>query len=84
MRLYAFILSFFALSTALAAEPVLPRYDLQVKIDTAAHHVDLTQTVTWTNNSHNASRELVLNFYPQYRIPEGTISSWPRRSKSCG
>ncbi|CAN5306945.1 hypothetical protein BH11PLA2_BH11PLA2_30740 [soil metagenome] len=71
MRLYAFILSLFVLSTATAAEPTLPRYDLQVKIDTAAHHVDLTQTVTWTNTSKNASKELVLNFYPQYRIPEG-------------
>jgi hypothetical protein len=49
----------------------LPRYDLKLTLDTVHHTADLTAVVTWTNRSTKPARELVFNFYPQYRVPDG-------------
>lgn len=49
----------------------LPRYGLKINWDTAQHKVDLQQTITWTNRATVPTSEIVLNFYPHYRIPEG-------------
>src|ERR1041385_8410573 len=39
----------------------LPRYDLAVRVDVAAGHVDLHQQVTWTNRHERLATEIVFN-----------------------
>ncbi len=51
----------------------LPRYDLDMTFDTKNHRVDIRQRSTWTNASQVATDQLVLNFYPRYRIPKGDV-----------
>ena len=59
--------------TARAAEvpPLLPRYDLNLRLDTDAHRANINLTVTWTNTTCRPTDQLVFNFYPHYRIPQG-------------
>ncbi|MDB5309732.1 MAG: Peptidase family [Gemmataceae bacterium] len=58
-----------------AAEPhppaQLPRYDLDVSLDTASHRVHIRERVTWTNPTTHPVADLVFNFYPHYRVPAG-------------
>src|ERR1019366_1006678 len=48
----------------------LPQYDLDILLDVAAHHVAVRQTVTWTNTTQVAARELVFNAHSHYSIPK--------------
>ena len=50
--------------------PDLPRYDLSIDIDPAAHLTAFRAKVTWTNPSTRPTRELVFNFYPMFRVAE--------------
>ncbi len=48
----------------------LPRYDLAIDLDTTAHRVTVREVVTWTNQSHLPTNELIFNVYPHYKLPE--------------
>jgi hypothetical protein len=73
--------SFFLIVSATTAVPLcaapppvpadLPRYDIQLKLDTNAHLATFTETITWTNRSSRPTDELRINFYPHYQIPDG-------------
>ena len=58
---------------ACAAEPSahLPRYDVDLVLDTHTHRGELRQRVSWTNPTNRPTNELVFNFYPHYCVPEG-------------
>ena len=49
----------------------LPQYDLTVKLDTEKRLATVHQKTTWTNRSDRPTKQLVLNFYPHYQIPDG-------------
>ena len=49
----------------------LPKYDLDVVIDVQQKRVAFKQRVTWTNTTQTPTRQLVFNFYPLYKIPDG-------------
>jgi hypothetical protein len=49
----------------------LPRYDLDIRLDTAGRLVTFRETITWTNPAAKPAESLVLNFYPLYRVPNG-------------
>ncbi len=51
--------------------PILPRYDLDLTLDTVAHTAKLRQLTTWTNTTRTPTTELVFNFYPHYSVPKG-------------
>ncbi len=48
----------------------LPQYDLAIKLDTAKCLATVHQTTTWTNRSDRPTKQLVMNFYPHYEIPD--------------
>ena len=54
-----------------AAEPppILPRYDLDLTIDTVRHTAKLRQVTSWTNTTKMPTSQLVFNFYPHYSVP---------------
>jgi hypothetical protein len=54
-----------------AVPPHLPQYDLFVRLDTDKHEAHVRQRITWTNKHTRPANELVVNFYPNYRIPDG-------------
>lgn len=62
-------------ATLRAAPPAvpadLPKYDVQLRLDTTAHVASVTERITWTNRTPRPTDELHVNFYPHYRIPEG-------------
>ena len=49
----------------------LPEYDLAIKLDTEKRRATVFQKTTWTNRSDRSTKQLVLNFYPHYQIPDG-------------
>ena len=49
----------------------LPRYDLDITVDTAARKATLRERVTWTNHTKSAVNHVAFNFYPNYRVPKG-------------
>ena len=49
----------------------LPKYDLDIVIDVPQKRVEFKQRVTWTNTTQTPTRQLVFNFYPLYKIPDG-------------
>src|SRR4051812_15530557 len=51
----------------------LPRYDLDIKLDTDAHTVNVRERVTWTNRHQRPAAELVFNVYAYYRPTKGDI-----------
>jgi hypothetical protein len=51
--------------------PGLPRYDLDLTLDTNHHTAHLRETVTWTNTTRTPTNELVFSFYPNYQVPRG-------------
>ncbi len=73
LRLIAVIsvLLMFCLRADAAVPQTLPRYDLQLTLDTTLHKADFRMIVTWTNRSTKPTNEIHFNFYPQYRIPDG-------------
>jgi hypothetical protein len=70
---FAGLLAFAPACPARAADTPqpLPHYDLNIRLDTVAHRANVHLLITWTNPAHRATSELILNFYPHYRIPEG-------------
>jgi len=54
-----------------AEPPVLPRYDLDLTLDTSLHKATLHQVVSWTNTTKTPTDHLIFNFYPHYSIPKG-------------
>src|SRR5580704_17176140 len=51
----------------------LPRYDLAIKLDVAAHLVTVRERVTWTNRHQRPTRKLVFNAHAHYAIPKKDI-----------
>ncbi len=49
----------------------LPRYDLDLTVDTVRHTAELRERVTWTNTTRTPANHLAFNFYPNYRVPRG-------------
>jgi Peptidase family M1 domain len=60
-----------AVHTRAAIPDTLPKYDLQIVLDTTLHRADFRLAVEWTNRSEKPTNEIHFNFYPQYRIPDG-------------
>lgn len=48
----------------------LPKYDLTIHLDTHAHTATVREQITWTNPTTRPTRELFLNFYPRYIVPQ--------------
>ncbi|WP_439623446.1 M1 family aminopeptidase [Gemmata sp.] len=65
------VLALLVTGQARAAEPPahLPKYDLDLNIDVAAHRATLHQRVTWTNHTKAPLNSLAFNFYPNYQVP---------------
>src|SRR5262245_41763533 len=51
----------------------LPRYDLDIKLDTAQRHVEVRQHVIWTNKAKRPTKEAVLNVHSHYAIRDKGI-----------
>jgi hypothetical protein len=51
----------------------LPRYDLDMKLDTNVHTVTVREKVTWTNRHKRPAAEIVFNVYPHYKPAKGDI-----------
>ena len=49
----------------------LPRYDLNVALDQVGHRAHIREKITWTNSTKQPLEQLVVNFYPHYRVPAG-------------
>lgn len=49
----------------------LPQYDLTILLDTHQARAEIREVITWKNTTSRPTSEMVLNFYPHYRIPEG-------------
>src|SRR5882672_7079808 len=58
---------------ASADEPVLPRYDINIHLDTDQRLVRVGQRVTWTNQSKRPAKELVFNAHAHYAIPSKDV-----------
>lgn len=74
---YPLLVGMLLLPAAAAAEeglpPWLPRYDLAVRVDVAAAHVDLHQQITWTNRHDRPANELVFNAHSRYVVPKDQV-----------
>lgn len=55
----------------LAHPPNLPRYDLDLKVDTGSGLVSFRMDCTWTNRADKPTDRVLVNFYPNYKIPPG-------------
>ncbi len=60
---------------AQAGEPPswLPKYDLNIQIDTTMRTGTVTERVTWTNKADTAISEIVFNAHAHYTIPDNDI-----------
>ncbi len=56
-----------------APPPWLPRYDLDIHLDTAQRLCKVRQRVTWTNRHNMAVGEIVFNAHAHYTIPDKEI-----------
>ncbi len=72
----ALLLAALASSSAGGEPPAeLPRYDLDIRLDTTQRTAELTQTVTWTNTSKQLVPEIIFNAHAHYTIPDGDIGT---------
>src|SRR5579863_6057363 len=64
-------------SPTLAGEPPawLPKYDLDIRLDTNQRIGTVTERVTWTNKSDHAIGEIVFNAHAHYTIPSQDIGT---------
>lgn len=53
--------------------PWLPRYDLDVRLDVAAHTVQVRQRTTWTNRHDRPAGEIVFNAHAAYKVPDDQV-----------
>lgn len=51
----------------------LPRYDLDIRLDTQDRLVQVKQRVTWVNRHERPAADLVFNVHGRYEIPDGDI-----------
>jgi hypothetical protein len=58
---------------ASAPPPGLPRYDLDIHLDTAGHLVHVFQRVIWTNRHKRAAGELIFNAHSHYQLPDKDV-----------
>ncbi len=60
---------------AAAAEPPpwLPRYDLNLRVDTQQRLVTARQRITWINRHQRPAKELVFNVHARYTIPDKDV-----------
>jgi len=64
-----------AAAGTLCAQPVpvpkdLPKYQLELELDTNAQVAKFRQTVTWTNLTKRPTKTIEINFFPNFRIPK--------------
>jgi hypothetical protein len=62
-----------AYAQAVDAMKNLPRYDVDVHLDVARHHVQVTETVTWTNISNKPVDKIVFNAHAHYSVPDEDV-----------
>src|SRR5437870_2903986 len=51
----------------------LPRYDLDIRLDTDQHRAHVRQRVTFTNRHDRPARELVFNAHSHYQVPDADV-----------
>jgi Peptidase family M1 domain len=51
----------------------LPRYDLEIQIDTANHTVCTRQQVSWTNRHQRPAERLIFNAHSHYTVPANEV-----------
>src|SRR5579885_371080 len=51
----------------------LPHYDLDIRLDVAAHAAHVRQRVTWTNRSAVPVHEIIFNAHSHYVVPKGDV-----------
>lgn len=51
----------------------LPKYELDIILDTANREAKVRQVVTWTNQSSRSVKEIVFNAHAHYSIPDADI-----------
>src|SRR5205814_5673980 len=51
----------------------LPRYDLDIHLDTNQHRAHVHQRVTFTNRHNRPATELVFNAHAHYQVPDADI-----------
>ncbi len=52
-----------------AAPPNLPRYYLDIQLDTEQHTAQVRQRIVWTNRCPRATDELIFNAHSHYKLP---------------
>ena len=59
-------------SMAAAVEPPadLPRYDVQIDLNTSTKTARIRERIIWTNTAPRETKLLVVNFYPRYTVPK--------------
>src|SRR4051812_49153590 len=64
-----------AMVSSSRAQPAvtLPRYNLDIVLDVAAHHVQVRDIVTWTNTSKAPVKQIVFNARACYQTPDKDI-----------
>jgi hypothetical protein len=72
VRAFSLALLLCSTTAARADEPPawLPRYDLDIVLDTPRRFVRVCEDVTWTNTAKEPLAEIVFNAHAAYRIPE--------------
>ena len=69
-------LALLSLASPVCAQSVpdgLPRYDVDVVLDTSNRHATVREVVTWTNTSTQAVMEIVFNAHAHYSIPDADV-----------
>ena len=54
--------------------PWLPRYDLDIRLDVAAHCVVVCERVTWTNHDVRPAANLVFNAHSHFAVPKDQLA----------
>jgi Peptidase family M1 domain/Omp85 superfamily domain len=69
------LLALLGVAIPVCAQPAatLPRYDLDIVLDTPQHLVQVRETVTWTNTSNQPVKEIVFNAHSHYSIPDKDV-----------
>jgi Peptidase family M1 domain len=73
--LAALIVVFLSPSVARAEMPPwLPRYDLDIRLDVAAHCAIVSERVTWTNHDARPATSLVFNAHSHFAVPKDQLA----------
>src|SRR5437879_6628638 len=56
----------------------LPRYDLDIRLDTDQHWAHVRQRVTFTNRHERPAGELVFNAHAHYQVPDADVGFMAR------